>query len=173
VPNPKPLTPKQERFCREYLVDHCATKAAIRAGYSKHTADRIGPVLVGKSCVVARIAELEKPVVQQLEITKERVLREMALCAFGRLDRVVKIDEHGVQPIPWAKVDRDDLAAVAEASQTVSESGGSIRIKMHDKLKALQHLGEHLQLWKGNDLPAGVVEIRVNLVPVGESRDGK
>ena len=32
------LTPKQERFCQEYLIDLCGTQAAIRAGYSKHTA---------------------------------------------------------------------------------------------------------------------------------------
>ncbi|HDW3534948.1 TPA: terminase small subunit, partial [Citrobacter freundii] len=28
------LTDKQEMFCREYLIDLNATKAAIRAGYS-------------------------------------------------------------------------------------------------------------------------------------------
>jgi phage terminase small subunit len=32
------LTPKQERFVHEYLVEVNATKAAIRAGYSKKTA---------------------------------------------------------------------------------------------------------------------------------------
>lgn len=29
------LTPKQERFCEEYLIDLNATQAAIRAGYSE------------------------------------------------------------------------------------------------------------------------------------------
>jgi len=28
------LTPKQKRFCEEYLIDLNATQAAIRAGYS-------------------------------------------------------------------------------------------------------------------------------------------
>jgi phage terminase small subunit len=36
------LTPKQERFCQEYLIDSNATQAAIRAGYSKDTAAVIG-----------------------------------------------------------------------------------------------------------------------------------
>ncbi len=31
----KKLTPKQQRFCDEYLIDLNATQAAIRAGYSK------------------------------------------------------------------------------------------------------------------------------------------
>lgn len=33
------LTPKQETFCREYLIDLNGTQAAIRAGYSEKTAN--------------------------------------------------------------------------------------------------------------------------------------
>ena len=36
------LTPKQERFCQEYLVDLNASAAARRSGYSKATAGVIG-----------------------------------------------------------------------------------------------------------------------------------
>lgn len=50
------LTPRQERFVKEYLVDLNATQAAIRARYSAKTANRIGPELLGKTCVAAAIA---------------------------------------------------------------------------------------------------------------------
>ena len=36
------LTPKQQRFVDEYLIDLNATQAAIRAGYSPKTAHSIG-----------------------------------------------------------------------------------------------------------------------------------
>ena len=36
------MTPKQKRFCDEYLIDMNATQAAIRAGYSKKSAYSIG-----------------------------------------------------------------------------------------------------------------------------------
>ena len=36
------MTNKQKAFISEYLVDLCATKAAIRAGYSAKRADAIG-----------------------------------------------------------------------------------------------------------------------------------
>lgn len=36
------MTPKQRRFCDEYLTDCNATQAAIRAGYSPRTAYSIG-----------------------------------------------------------------------------------------------------------------------------------
>jgi phage terminase small subunit len=34
------LTPRQERFVAEYLVDLNATQAAVQAGYSKKTANK-------------------------------------------------------------------------------------------------------------------------------------
>ncbi len=40
------LTPKQELFVREYLVDLNATQAAIRAGYSADTARQQGSRLL-------------------------------------------------------------------------------------------------------------------------------
>src|SRR4051794_8716690 len=51
------LTPKQQRFVREYLKDHNATQAAVRAGFSEKNADKIGPRLVGKSRVQKAIRE--------------------------------------------------------------------------------------------------------------------
>ncbi len=68
------LTAKQDRFCREYLVDLCATAAARRAGYSTRNADKIGSELLGKTRVAARIAELQAEVSERNEITVDRVV---------------------------------------------------------------------------------------------------
>lgn len=38
----KKLTPKQQRFVEEYLIDLNASQAAIRAGYSEKTAGAVG-----------------------------------------------------------------------------------------------------------------------------------
>lgn len=51
------LTPKQQRFCDEYLIDMNATQAAIRAGYSKNTATAQGARLLTKVNVKAYIDE--------------------------------------------------------------------------------------------------------------------
>lgn len=71
------LTPKQERFVQEYLVDLNATAAARRAGYSTRTADRIGPELLGKTCVSAAIQEARKAREQRTEITQDYVLQKL------------------------------------------------------------------------------------------------
>ena len=90
------LTAKQQRFCDEYLIDLNATQAAIRAGYSKKTANRIAtenlskPVI--KEYVAARMAEKESELIaDQDEVLKylTSVLRGnsyssvLALCGDG------------------------------------------------------------------------------------------
>lgn len=69
------MTAKQKRFCDEYLIDLNATQAAIRAGYSKKTAGRIGtenvqkPVI--KEYIKNRMDEKEKSLIaDQDEVLK-------------------------------------------------------------------------------------------------------
>lgn len=62
------LTPKQARFVDEYCIDCNATQAAIRAGYSKKTADKIGSQLVAKPLVAAAIAARRATVSDKAEI---------------------------------------------------------------------------------------------------------
>lgn len=55
---PTGLTERQEKFCHEYMIDGNATQAAIRAGYSPHTAKRQGCGNVSKGPIQARIQQL-------------------------------------------------------------------------------------------------------------------
>ncbi len=61
IPQPdRKLTPKQKRFCEEYVVDFNATQAAIRAGYSKKSAYSIGPENLKKPKIRNYIRELKQ-----------------------------------------------------------------------------------------------------------------
>ena len=51
------LTPKQSRFIEEYLIDLNATKAAIRAGYSKTSEMQIGESNMRKHDIAKAIQE--------------------------------------------------------------------------------------------------------------------
>lgn len=61
------MTAKQRRFCDEYLIDLNATQAAIRAGYSKKTARKIGQENLTKQdirqYIDARMAEKESELI--------------------------------------------------------------------------------------------------------------
>ncbi len=70
-----PLTPKQQRFVDEYLIDLNATQAAIRAGYSAHTANEMGAENLAKPSIAAAIAEAVDARKERTEITADKVLR--------------------------------------------------------------------------------------------------
>ncbi len=75
---PKPvgkLTFKQARFIDEYLVDLNATQAAIRAGYSKKTAYRMGYENLKKPQVAEVIQKRRDELKESLEIDQEWLLR--------------------------------------------------------------------------------------------------
>jgi len=73
----KPLNPKQTRFVAEYLIDSNATQAAIRAGYSEKTAAVIGCENLTKPNIAAAIAAGTAKIADRLDITAEKVLRDI------------------------------------------------------------------------------------------------
>lgn len=68
------INPKQQRFADEYLTDLNATQAAIRAGYSKKTADKIGSDLLRKTGVAAYLKQKSQTIADKLGVTAEFVL---------------------------------------------------------------------------------------------------
>lgn len=71
------LTPKQERFVAEYLVDLNATAAAIRAGYKETTATQQGHNLLQKPAIAAAIQEARANLSERTKITQEYVLKKL------------------------------------------------------------------------------------------------
>lgn len=71
------LTPKQERFVQEYLVDLNATAAAKRAGYSEKNAGKIGPELLGKTRISAAIQEAMRRRERRTEVTQDYVIKKL------------------------------------------------------------------------------------------------
>lgn len=161
----KELTPKQQMFCKEYLIDLNATQAAIRAGYSAKTAEWIGPQLLGKSHVSAEIqAQMDKRAAK-IEITAEKVLQEIAKMAFANVKDLY--DEHGILK-PISELPRDVAAAVQSVKVNLTESCAVQEVKLWDKKGTLELLGKHLRLFsdKGqedDDAPAPtrvIVEVK-------------
>lgn len=174
------LNAKQLRFVEEYLIDMNATQAAIRAGYKAANADVTGPRLLGHVGVAAEIAKRQKKVSEKLEVTKERIVFELARIGFADIRKAIKWngllvseednDEGGdvlvvretrtnhVLLVDSADLDNDTAAAISEISQNAT---GGIKIKMHDKQAALVNLGKHLGMFVEKHEHSG----KIDLVP--------
>ena len=68
------LTPKQQAFVREYLVDLNASAAAVRAGYSKRTAGATGHENLKKPEIAAAIRQAQIERAQRTELSQDYVL---------------------------------------------------------------------------------------------------
>lgn len=71
----KPLNPQQELFVTEYLVDFCAYKAYIRAGYSERQARGCSSRLLADPRIQKRIAEVKAQMAEKLELSPDTVMR--------------------------------------------------------------------------------------------------
>lgn len=142
------MTPKQQQFVKEYLVDLNATQAAIRAGYSARTATWIGPQLLGKSHVQAAVQAAIAERGRRVGVTADQVVKELVRIAFVDTSRLVKFEGGRMVLTETANLTEDERRAVSEMSESVTENSRTRKFKMHDKLKALELLGRHLGMWK-------------------------
>ncbi|MEQ2018689.1 terminase small subunit [Photorhabdus bodei] len=145
------LTGKQEMFCREYLVDLNATQAAIRAGYSDKTANRIGSENLSKLDIQKRISELKSDRNEVVKIDAEYVLKR--LVEIDRMDVLDIIDDDGrLKAVSeWPVVWRTTLSGF-DISTTIYDRDESTeetilkKIKWPDKVKNLELLGKHVSV---------------------------
>jgi phage terminase small subunit len=142
------LTAKQQKFVDEYLIDLNATQAAIRAGYSDKTAQEQGSRLLSNVMVQAEIEAKRKRLEVKTEITAEKVLQEYAKIAFSNIGEFVDWNNGGIILKPSEELTKDQLACVSEVSESKTKFDTTVKFKLHDKLNALQKLGDHLGIFK-------------------------
>lgn len=98
------MTPRQERFVQEYLVDLNATQAAIRAGYAKRGAEVTGHRLLRNPKIQCAIQAAQKRREKRVEITQDFVLQGL-LENFHRSMEEMPVLDHQGEPIGFFKYD--------------------------------------------------------------------
>jgi phage terminase small subunit len=143
------LNPKQERFCREYVIDLDGAKAAIRAGYSKKTAKEQASKLLTIVNVRDRVLELQTNITEKLSKSALDVLNEYIKIGFSNIQDFIK---EGFEIDDIVKLERDKAAAIESIQiiETVSEHGTNrnIKFKLYNKITALDSIGKHYGIFK-------------------------
>lgn len=146
------MTPKQERFVQEYLIDLNATQAAIRAGYAPKAAEQQGHVLLRNPKLAVVIAERQEKTATKAGITRERVLRETELLAHSNVDHYM-LDETGRLVIaPGAPPDAMQAVSSIKYKVTTYGTGENARtertceFKLWDKPGSIKLAGRHVDV---------------------------
>jgi len=146
------LTDKQEMFCLEYIIDLNATQAAIRAGYSEKTAQKIGSENLSKPLIQARIAELMAERVDSIELDAKYVLKR--LVEIDELDVLDILDNTGCMKAikDWPKSWRTSISGL-DVQEMLGDDIVSVvkKIKWPDKLRNIELLGKHVDIQAFNE----------------------
>lgn len=72
------LNEREKTFCREYVLDHNGTRAAVRAGYSEKNAAAQASRMLKKAAVRERIQQREKEIADAFGLTTESIVNRYA-----------------------------------------------------------------------------------------------
>lgn len=148
--NAKGLTPKEEIFIKQYLTHFNGVRACREAGYKGN--DNVLGVrshrMLRKGKIAGEIRRQKRAKMKKLDTGIDAVLEELAFVAFSRMGRYARIKNGKLRVTDTEALEEEGLdAAIKSYTESVTEHGGSIGLKMHDKIKALELLGKYNGMW--------------------------
>lgn len=157
IDNPD-LTDKQRLFCLYYVKCFNATKAAVKAGYSQDTAMEQGYQLLQKTSVRNEIKWLKQNRLNREMLGEDDIFQKYMDIAFADMTDFAKVKRGTVEAC-----DNIDGTLVSEISATPN----GIKIKLADRMRALQWLSDHM------DLATEEQQARIATMRVKAQLDGK
>lgn len=136
------MTPRQEKFCVEYLIDLNATQAAIRAGYSKRTADRIANQNLRKLEIQSRIKKMRDEYYDKTIMSAKEVEYLLSKAGRGELKEEVVVVEGVGDGFSESKIVKKRLSA-------------------KDRIKALELMGKRHRLFEDQNSKPGEEEVQI------------
>jgi hypothetical protein len=139
------LTHQQQRFCDEYMSHFNAFKAAVNSGYSENTSRKGALLHVPK--IQQYLKEAMNRRSQRMEITHDMILRELSKVAFSNMGNYY--DEYACLK-RMSELTVDEKAAISYYDFVEIQDadgyrvGTQSRIKLHNKMSALDKIARHL-----------------------------
>ena len=133
------MTPRQEKFCVEYLIDLNATQAAIRAGYREKTAYSMGQRLLKNVEIKSRIKKMRDEYYDKAIMSAKEVEYLLSKEGRGELKEEVVVVEGLGDGVSAAQIIKKHLSA-------------------KDRIKALELMGKRYDLFSS--------DTKIEMVPV-------
>lgn len=136
------MTPRQEKFCVEYLIDLNATQAAIRAGYREKTAYSMGQRLLKNVEIKSRIKKMRDEYYDKTIMSAKEVEYLLSKAGRGELKEEVVVVEGVGDGFSESKIVKKHLSA-------------------KDRIKALELMGKRHHLFEDQDSKTGAEEVQI------------
>ena len=151
------LDPRERRFVELFVETSNATRSALAAGYGRNyqNAGVYANRLLKKARIKDSVDRRNAEIMAELDFTPSRIIAEIAKVAGVNTADFVSIDDDGKPHLDLTGVKRAQMAAVASVDSETTEFGVKARVKMHDKLKALDMLAKMARLCRRPSRVAG------------------
>lgn len=150
IKTPDSLTEKQKIFCREYIYDWNATRAAKAAGYSEDTARFIASENLTKPNIQAYLTEIQKDLEKTAGLSRLKVLREHEKLAFSS---IAHFHDTWITRKEFDQLTSEQKDCISEISTQIKttrnvdgtlEANEYVKVKLYDKQKALDSISRML-----------------------------
>ena len=147
------LSPRQAKFCAEYLIDSNGKQSAVRAGYAPKNAEVTASRLLTLPKVQRELAK-HREVVQErcLEITTDRVKQELGRIGLirvgdfysddGKMLEPHALPEHAQAAVSSIKLTRVRVHRTMDGVTETEVNEAVVELKTWDKVRALELLGK-------------------------------
>jgi phage terminase small subunit len=173
------LTNKQRVFIAEYVKDFNATRAAIAAGYSEHTAYNIGWENVRKREIAD---EIEKVIAHRC-MTKDEVLTRLAEHGRGDIGNFLGIRNDGLPVFDFKaaveqgkthllkKLKTKTKTYVAKGDEDTVVTETDVEFELYDAQAALVQIGRHHKLFTDKTEAEVIVDLNVTADEIAKARN--
>jgi len=165
------LSARQTRFVQEFMIDLCGKAAAVRTGYSSKTAEVQASRLLRNAKVQTAIQEEMQARRERLRVDADRVASEFARIAFCDIRNFVPRED---ETFDLRRLNSDLTAAIknVEQEEVVDRRTGDtrrrLRLKLFDKISALNSLAKHLGMFGDKHVFTGSIEHLVSQMSPAE-----
>jgi phage terminase small subunit len=164
------LSPDEERFVEEYLIDRNGTAAYMRANpeTKRRTAGELAYRLLKKVVIRKAIASGSKAIGKACRVSAQTEVRGLAMLANYDIGAAFDLSKDGWVPLPPRLIPYEVRQAIVgvKIRRRPGDDGGeveTVEIKFADKIAARDKLMRHLGLYQ--DLPP--LEVLLSALPEG------
>ena len=151
------LTPKQLKFCEEFAITRNATQAAINAGYAQKSARQQAARLMTKVNIKETVGEMLTESTQKAGVELTDVMLELKSILKATMADYAEWSKESVTFFSKNQLTSDQMKAI----ETISADGkGSIKIRLHNKLRAVELL---IRLHEISKLETEIASIKQHL----------
>lgn len=135
------ITPLQERFVAEYIVDLKPAQAAVRAGVRASNAASQAHKWLMKDHITEAITAAQKARVDRTQVTADMVVERLRQIVFTNITAIASWTKTSVELRPSAEIPIEMLPAIQEVTKMAD---GTIRVKLRDIQGFMTLLARHL-----------------------------